>query len=47
MDAFAAAPEVALVATHPAYEARTILSPEVRSELLGDLRGTTKPLPMG
>ena len=47
VDAFAAAPEVALVATHPAYEARTTLSPEARSELLGDLRGTTKRLPMG
>ncbi len=47
VDAFAAAAEVALVATHPAYEVRTVLTPEVREELLGDLRGTTKRLPMG
>jgi Protein of unknown function (DUF3501) len=39
-------PEVALVATHPAYEVRTILPPEVTSELLEDLRGTTKRLPI-
>ena len=45
--AFAGAGEVALVATHPAYEARTELSRGVRRELLGDLLGTTKPLPMG
>jgi hypothetical protein len=45
--AFAAADEVALVATHPDYEARTVLPPEVRNELLGDLRGTTKALPIG
>jgi hypothetical protein len=38
---------VALVARHPAYEATTVLSPEQRIELLGDLRGTTKPLPLG
>jgi hypothetical protein len=41
-----AAGDVALVATHPAYGARTTLSPKVRSELLGDLRGTTKRLPI-
>jgi hypothetical protein len=45
--AFAAGGEVALVATHPAYEARTTLSPAVRRELLGDLHGTTKPLSIG
>jgi Protein of unknown function (DUF3501) len=45
--AFGAATAVALVATHPAYEARTELSAEVRRELLGDLLGTTKALPMG
>jgi hypothetical protein len=38
--------EVSLLATHPAYEARTALSPAVRRELLGDLNGTTKPLSM-
>jgi hypothetical protein len=45
--AFAAADEIALVATHPAYEARTLLGPEVRRELLGDLLGTTKALSIG
>ena len=45
--AFENAPEVALVATHPDYEARTPLPPAVRAELLGDLRGTTKALPIG
>ena len=47
MAAFGEAAEVALVARHPAYEARTVLSPEVREELLGDLLGTTKALPIG
>ena len=47
VEAFAGAGEVALVSTHPAYEARTVLAPEVRAELLGDLRGTTEPLPLG
>ncbi len=42
--AFRSADEVALVSTHPAYEARTVLAPAVRQELLGDLLGTTKPL---
>jgi hypothetical protein len=42
--AFAAAEEVALVSTHADYPARTVLQPEVRKELLGDLKGTTKPL---
>ena len=45
--AFGDAREVALVATHPAYEARTDLLPPVRRELLGDLLGTTKALPIG
>ena len=44
--AFESAAEVALVPTHPAYPARTELSPAVRKELLGDLLGTTKPLPI-
>jgi hypothetical protein len=44
---FRDAPEVALVATHPAYEARTVLPPAVREELLGDLSGTTKRLAIG
>jgi hypothetical protein len=39
--------EVALVAQHPEYQARTVLPAEVREELLGDIRGTTKPLPIG
>jgi Protein of unknown function (DUF3501) len=45
--AFEDVEEVALVATHPAYEARTTLPAEVRQELLGDLHGTTKALPIG
>jgi hypothetical protein len=45
--AFTGAEEVALVATHPAYEARTDLPAAVRRELLGDLLGTTKALPIG
>jgi hypothetical protein len=45
--AFADSEEVALVARHPEYEARTVLPDPVRQELLGDLRGTTKPLPIG
>ena len=44
VNGFRRAAEVALVATHPAYEARTVLGPAVRQELLGDLLGTTKPL---
>lgn len=42
--AFGNAPEVALVSEHPAYPARAVLTPAVREELLGDLKGTTKPL---
>jgi hypothetical protein len=45
--AFGEADEVALVSTHPAYEARTVLPRGVRQELLGDLLGTTKALPIG
>ena len=45
--AFPGAAEAALVATHPAYEARTVLPPAIRDELLGDLLGTTKALPIG
>ena len=45
--AFGSAEEVALVSAHPAYPAQTVLGPEVRKELLGDLLGTTKPLPIG
>ncbi len=44
---FGSAEEVALVSAHPAYAAQTVLGPEVRKELLGDLLGTTKPLPLG
>jgi hypothetical protein len=44
---FGDAIEVALTSSHPAYEARTILPPAVRQELLGDLQGTTKSLPIG
>jgi hypothetical protein len=47
VEAFAHADQVALVARHPEYEARTVLSGDVRDELLGDLRDTTKPLPIG
>jgi len=46
VEAFRVASEVTVVATHPAYEARTVLAPVVRAELLGDLLGTTKPLPI-
>jgi hypothetical protein len=45
--AFGAGGEEALVAAHPHYKARTVLSAEMRQELLGDLLGTTKPLPIG
>jgi Protein of unknown function (DUF3501) len=47
VDAFSAADAVALVSTHPAYEARAELPEGVRRELLGDLLGTTKALPIG
>jgi hypothetical protein len=47
VSAFREAADVALVSTHPAYEARTVLTPDVREELLGDLLGTTKALPIG
>jgi len=45
--AFEGPDEVALVADHPKYQARTLLPEDVRRELLGDLLGTTKPLPLG
>ena len=38
---------VALVSTHPAYDARCDLSAETRSALLGDLEGRIEPLPLG
>jgi hypothetical protein len=47
VEAFRGAEEVAVVSTHPAYEARTVLGPKMRDQLLGDLLGTTKPLPIG
>jgi hypothetical protein len=47
VEAFADTGEVALVARHPEYEARMVLPDPVRQELVGDLRGTTKPLPIG
>jgi hypothetical protein len=47
VEAFASGDGVSLVARHPEYEARTPLPDDVRAELLGDLRGTTKPLPLG
>ncbi|MGO8825083.1 MAG: DUF3501 family protein [Acidimicrobiales bacterium] len=47
VEAFGNAGEIAVVSTHPAYEARTVLLPATRDELLGDLLGTTKPLPIG
>jgi hypothetical protein len=45
--AFVEAAEVALVATHPEYQERTELSSGVRRELVADLLGTTKALPIG
>jgi hypothetical protein len=47
VEAFAGPGELALVSRHPAYEAETVLPPAMRAELLGDLQGTTKPLPIG
>jgi hypothetical protein len=47
LEAFRRAERVSLRSTHPAYEAETVLPPAVRAELLGDLQGTTKPLPIG
>lgn len=37
----------ALAVRHPAYEARTVLAPEVRAELLSDLDGTRAMVPLG
>jgi hypothetical protein len=45
--AFQDAHEVSVASAHPAYQARTVLTPDVREELLGDLLGTTKRLPIG
>jgi hypothetical protein len=45
VDQFGAGP-VALVSTHPAYEARTDLSEVTRAELLADLRGENEPIPL-
>ena len=45
--AFRGAEEVAVVATHPEYQVEAVLAPAMRDELLGDLLGTTKPLPIG
>jgi Protein of unknown function (DUF3501) len=45
IEALAVGP-AALLARHPAYEARTVLDGETREELVGDLRGTTVPLPL-
>jgi hypothetical protein len=42
---FAGGP-VVLALHHPEYEARTELSEESRRELLGDLAGTTEPIPL-
>jgi uncharacterized protein DUF3501 len=47
VEGFEGGAEVALVARHPEYQARTNLTVEVRRELLGDLLGTTKPLHIG
>jgi hypothetical protein len=44
VERFRSAREVALVATHGEYAARTLLAAPVREELLGDLLGTTKRL---
>ena len=44
---FGSADDVALVATHPAYQASTQLAPPVREELFNDLLGTTKALSLG
>lgn len=37
---------ITLVARHPSYEAQTVLGAQTTSELLGDLLGTTTPLPL-
>jgi hypothetical protein len=48
VEAFAdPAQEVVLRAQHREYEASTVLPQDIRAELLGDLRDTTKPLPIG
>jgi hypothetical protein len=40
-------PSGSAVADHVHYQARSVLPESVREELLDDLRGTTKPLPIG
>jgi hypothetical protein len=47
VEAFAGPGGAALVAVHSEYEHRAELQAGVMEELLGDLRGTTKPLSMG
>jgi hypothetical protein len=47
VEAFAGPGEVAVVSVHPEYRERTALPKSDREESLGDLRGTTKPLPIG
>jgi hypothetical protein len=44
---FSAADPVALAVHHPEYEAATVLTPEVRDALAGDLEGRTEPIPLG
>ena len=44
---FAAGEPVGLAVHHPAYEARTVLEPEVRAALLQDLEGRTARLQLG
>ena len=46
IEQFAAGP-VALAVHHPAYEARTTLAEDSQAALLSDLRGRTRPLPLG
>ena len=45
IEAFAGGP-VSLVVDHPSYQEKTLLSDEIRQELLGDLLGQTSPLPL-
>lgn len=45
-DRFSAGDPVALTVHHPAYDALTPLSPEVRETLAGDLEGRTEPIPL-
>jgi hypothetical protein len=45
VERFATGP-VSLVAVHPEYREKTLLSDDIRRELLGDLQGLTAPLPL-